>query len=290
MRRFRGLGIWVLTLFLVLGIAVQPAEAARRSRRAAKLARRALSAYRAGDLLRAGDLFLRAFKLSKRAVQLRNAAKSFEEGGDLERALDLWGRYQNHPKINQDERREASAHVALIKEREQKLLIAQQVEEARRAAELAQSNAEAARRAAEAAQKPPAGPSGAQETEVVTTVNTEPPSEIGPYAFFGVGGVAAITSLILWVVAQNKLTSVDERLDMRDGGNRIVGITPQELSDEVRGINRMRIASGLMLGVGGAAIATGTIWTVLNLRKTRPEPELSLWVGDGAGLVMQGRF
>ncbi len=224
------------------------------TKEAVELSRRAIAKYRAKRYEEAGELFLRSYQLSSRPAQLRNAAKAYEEGDVLDRALSLWETYRALGEISRDEKSEAEAHVALIRERKRSEEMARTARQAARSAELARRDADAARRAAEAARAP-------------TVIETTPPPSpatppIGGWVLVGAGAIMVVTSVALWFVAQDQLSAVDDRLAMTDAENRIIGTTPAALASDLDRINGQRIASGVLLPIGLSAALGGTLWLI----------------------------
>jgi len=247
---------------------------------AAEVAKEAVAKYRAGEHAAAAELFVEAHELSGRATPLRNAAKAFEAAGMLDQAMSHWRRYKAHDGVGQDEKAEAAAHIELIKERKRNVEAMNAVEAATKAAQAASRDAERARAEAAAAR------------EAAQTAQTQAPGD-GRSPLVGilglsVGGAAVIAGGVVWLLQQNRLSEVDDRLAELDDAGKIVGITPAQLQSELNAINGQRIASGVLLGVGAAALTAGVVWFLL---PDESPPDVAVGVSsDGASLHWSTRW
>ena len=234
-----------------------PVEAAKKdTKKAVELSREAIAKYREHQYREAGELFMRSYELSARPAQLRNAAKAYEEGDVLDRALELWRRYREVESLSKEERAEADVHIALINEKVRNREISTKAHEAAQAAELARQEASAARRAAEDAKK-----------TTVVEAEVPPPDDgtpLGGWLLVGAGAIMVVASIALWFVAQDQLSSLDDRLMMRNADGLITGTTPEQTASDVDRINGQRIASGVLLPVGLSAALGGTLWLVFD--------------------------
>lgn len=279
----------IVRALLVLALALLPslagaAPSKKDLRKGQQLARRAINAYQRRLYKDAADLFLQAYALTRHPVQVRNAAKASEEGGDLVKAKELWQRFVEHDDISGDERREGQAHVALIEERQRREEVQRTAEEARAAASRAEAQASAAKAAAEKA----------AETAVVQSLKPAPEPEPDPpyaaYVGIGVGTLLAASGGVVWVLQSRKTNRLDERIAQRDVDDKIIGITPREVDDDVSSINDQRLISGILAGTGTAVILGSVVWMIIDAQ-SRPEVTPQVGVSpSGASLSVVGRF
>ncbi|MBI4819333.1 MAG: hypothetical protein HY791_23880 [Deltaproteobacteria bacterium] len=207
-------------------------------------AAKGLEAFQAGRDEQAAELFLQAYRISGHPSPLRNAAKALERAGQLERSLSLWLLYQKE-EITPDERAEADAHLALIKERQRSAALEQ-------AAQAAKADAAAARAEATMANRP--------DVVAVSPIEPEPTSLLGPLLVIGSGGASTLAGAALFLVSASRLSDVDARLAERDEFGKIKGISPSELTSELDGVNAQRTAGGALLLLGIAALSAGGAW------------------------------
>lgn len=249
----------VLVAIFVSSMAAQvDARPSKRDRRRAKrISRKALKKYQEGEKEEAARLFLRAYDLSHHPVQLRNAARALEETEALEESKRLWQQLLTHDGVTPDERREAEAHVDLIDEKIRRAETARVAEEARAAAERAELEARAAKKAADTAAMNASLARSSAEREV------EPTQVYGAWGVLGGGGLLLGSSLTVFLVSDRRASRLDDRIAIRDGQGRIAGISAVEVQAEVDQINRERLASRVLLGVGLAVAVTGVLWWVL---------------------------
>lgn len=244
-----------IALVLVIGF-VQPgvAQASKRSKRAVALSLQAIELHRAGRFEEAARRFLEAYALSKRPIQLRNAAKSMEQSSRLDEALELWQRFGALPGLDPRDAAEATAHADIIRARWKEQEASQRLKAATLQAEAARVWAEAARKdAGRAAGHRAAGQRAAGQVDL--TVDASPPAK--PWlAYVAVAGGAAlmVSGGVLLGLSQSRVASLDDKLAQRDAAGVVVGISREEAQNEVAAVNRDRIVSGSLLGVGALTL------------------------------------
>jgi hypothetical protein len=230
-------------------------------RRASEAATRAVKLYRQGKHKEAAELFLDAYNISKRRAQLRNAAKAYEEGGFLDESLDLWMRYKDHEGSTTDEKAEADAHVQLIGEKKKNAEAVKAAEAAKEAAQAARIEAEQAKARAEEANKAAVRPpEAARASTPIPPPSKEEPAPVAGYLFIGGGAALLIGGGALWLLAQGRLSRLDDKLAMKNAAGQITGISPDDADSEVSVINTMRIGAGALAGAGILAIGVGVAW------------------------------
>ena len=250
---------WVVMVMLLVSAWPAFAKPSREAkRRAARMAREAIDLYKRGDLVQAGNLFLEAYEISEHSVQLRNAAKALEEADELQRAQELWRRYRDLPDISDDERREAEAHVQLVRQRQIAEAARGSAAEAEKAALRAETEARLARERADKALTP----LDARPPDAKKRVTAPPaPRDHGlAYAGVGVGAALLITSAVLFASASSRTHDLDRDLAVVNRNGLIVGVGPADVDDRVGRINGERIGAGVTVTLGVAVLAGSLAW------------------------------
>lgn len=272
-----GLAVLVAVCIALAPVPVDARPSKRERQRAEQLATSAIQAYQKRNYVAAANLFLKAYRLTRHPVQLRNAAKATEEGGALERAKSLWSRFVEHDDINDDERREGRAHIALIEERQRREEASQLARDARAAAARAEEQAIAAKKAAEVAAvaaRPP---------------QAEPSPPYAAYVGIGVGALMMAAGGVVFLLASRDTSRLDQRIAEVDDRGLIVGITSREVEAEVGAINDQRLVAGLLGGTGTILILGGLLWLALDDAPRAIEPNVQV-SASGASVGLVGRF
>ncbi|MFZ5890492.1 MAG: hypothetical protein ACOY0T_05430 [Myxococcota bacterium] len=215
-------------------------------------------AYDAGDFETAISAFERAYAISQKTALLFNIAQAERLAGPshCERALDAYRRY-----LSQE------PHASNAAEVEQRISEMRQCSEAEREAASARrtqsSETDLGRAKAPPLTKPaPAPPAPAQR------------SELGPLVTLGSGAALAVTGAVIYAVARKKFDEVAPTCPCPEG----------QFSSWERATH---ISYGL-LALGGAAIAAGTAWWLIDTRQQRSSG-YALGVAP-SGVSISGRF
>jgi tetratricopeptide (TPR) repeat protein len=133
-------------------------------------------------------------------------------------------------------------------------------------------------------------PTSEPSTTPTTVPSSGPPSgghSIAPWVVVGVGGAAAITGVVLFLVGSGNVS---------DAANRCVPPgshtnCPQDAVDEGNNGRTLETVGGIMGGIGAAAVAGGLVWHFLEPKSPAPGTAIAPTVGPGfAGLSVAGRF
>jgi hypothetical protein len=213
-------------------------------------------AYEVGDFETAVAAFERAYTLSRRAALLFNVAQAERLAGPThcERALAAYQRYASE---------EPNASNAA--EVEQRIVEMKACSDAQRsAAPRAQPGQADLPRSAAAEPAKPALPPPAPPLQ----------SRVGPFVTLGAGAVVAASGAVVYAVARHKFDQVAPTCPCREG--------------QFAGWERASHISYGLLALGGAAIAVGAGWWLLDTKQQRAT---GYAVSVSAGAVsVSGRF
>lgn len=234
----------MLVAVLLLALAAPPADHKRAPEPlspAEQLAAKGVAAYRAKAFESAGRYFFRAYELSGEPTQLRNAAKAYDAAGEVELAREYWQRLFDTPGLSETDRAEAQAHLA----------------SSTPATDPERTTDD------ERASIAPARPQPAPLHEDPASVIVErPPSETpsrAPWIIGSAGIAAVVVGAVLYAESSSQRADLVRRLDEKENG-LTAGISYQDsLSARSRIVN-LRVASGLAITAGIAAITAGTLW------------------------------
>jgi hypothetical protein len=270
---------WVIAAFASFLIAAAPTK--KELARATALVDQAVALFRAERYIGAAELFLEAHAITDVAVQLRNAAKAFGLGGDEERAIEAWKKYGARRDISASERAEAGAELARIEEKRNAREAIRAAEEAQRRAEedAARAREEAAAERAKVATSTrttnndltvqadaelAASPPGAPRLIATTEPELAEERSAGPYYLAGGSVALFIAGAIVWAHSNSRLTELDRALAATDDTGKINGIDDLAARRELDAINTERDAATVVLSAGIGALATGTLWWLLD--------------------------
>lgn len=227
--------MWVAVLILALAAPPEHKRAPEPSA-AEQLAARGVAAYRAREFDKAGRYFFRAYELSREPTQLRNAAKAYDAAGEVALAREYWQRLVELPALSEADRAEARAQLTALTPP----VVAPPIV------------------------TPPPQQQQREEEEVAeaaVTVERPPivqPSK-APWIIGGAGIAAFVAGTFLYAESSSQRSELQRRLDDKEGG-LTAGISYDESLDARARVVNLRIASGLALTAGVAAIATGAVW------------------------------
>ncbi|MBI2373633.1 MAG: hypothetical protein HYV07_06505 [Deltaproteobacteria bacterium] len=222
-------------------------------------AAKAIAEFQAGRYEQAAERFLAAFRLSGRPSPLRNAAKALQKAELLDRSLEQWKLYMYLPGVTADERAEAEANIALIKERQHAR--AMQEAAATALADAAAARAEAAQLAWASSEEARAASNlAAQAPSAVVEVPPAESPSVWAYTLVGAGGLTTTIGAALVIASTVQLGQVDDRLGEVDSLGKISGIGPEELEVEVGSINDQRAVARVLLLAGSAVLTGGLVW------------------------------
>jgi hypothetical protein len=214
-------------------------------REAELLAAKGVASYRAQAFEAAGDYFYRAYQLSGEPTQLRNSAKAFDDAGQKDRARKYWGELLELDGLSPTDRAEAEARYA----------------------------------------EPPLPRVEKKDAlaEMTAVMYPAPSSQFAPW-IIGATGLAAISGgVVLYVVSSNKRETLVANLDYREDG-KITGTRYEDAVHTKDEITRMRIGSGLAVGLGVAAVTTSIVW----LSSSDTEKSLAIVPVSGGALAAFG--
>ena len=233
-----------------------------------EVVRKAAEAYRRRDYREAGDLFVRAYRLTEIPVQLRNAAKAYEDGELWSEALDAWAEYRTISSLGSTEQAEAEMEIASI-ERQRVLFRKAEEEVALVERQRARSKEDDVRRARLPEPTEDVGNASSPVlTEPSPSALVVPESRAakplyGAWVTAGAGVTALVAAGIVALHADSRVRGLDDRLAMVDGQGHITGIRQMEAVDELSAINVERNAAVVTAGVGAVALLTGVLWWML---------------------------
>jgi tetratricopeptide (TPR) repeat protein len=239
--------------------------------KAAELFKKSADAYLQGDFATAIKLLEEAYALDPQPVLVYNEARAHEGLGHLDEAISLYERYLTEEPTTSDRGAIEQRLATLRKQQEEKKRLEKEkadVEEKRLQQQERQEQLD----------------KHAQE------VRDAPPSEASrkrsvlPYVVVGVGGAGLATGAVFGILALNrqdagrKATSLKDATEARDSGKRFATV------------------SNVSFVVGGALVAGGAIWWVLDSSAVKRRqgmtdgaPKVSLGLGFGH-VSLQGGF
>ena len=143
----------------------------------------------------------------------------------------------------------------------------------------------------------PSQPDQPAHVGVGVAVPFSPPHRPNPVApwILQAGGIATLASGAVLLVVQTAIRSgLDESRKEVDELGAIVGVTQREAQEGYADADAFRVAGGVLIGVGAAAVVASVLWLVLPNRGQNstadPTPPVSVSPGLDGTLQLQGRF
>jgi tetratricopeptide (TPR) repeat protein len=228
------------------------------TRRAFELFDKSAESYRAGRFLEAAGMLREAYRLHPAASLQYNLARALEGAGDLHGAIDAYRSYLGSREQIPD-RRSIEMRVTTL---EKTLADQEQLRQQRENADTERKEAEAklARERQEAQEKLEQERVDAERRIVAARAGREdrPASKAriaAPWIFAGVGVVGVVAGVVLG-------------LDARSKHNEALGdSTGVTASNDQQTAQQFAAGTNVAFGVGGAIVAGGTIWGLVELAR-----------------------
>lgn len=221
--------------------------------RAAELFQKSAGAYLKGDFARAIALLDEAYALDPQPVLVYNMARAHEGLGHVDESITLYEKYLAQDPTSADRGAIEQRLATLKRQRDEKA----SMEKEKIAVEKERQQVEKERQQVEAEEKPK-------------------PRSIGPYIVGGVGVATVVTGAIFGAMASGKES---------DAQAAPVQTTAIDLRDSGKGL---ATASNITFVIGGALVAAGVVWWILDTPKARRRGGGPVRVGLGAGFLSVG--
>lgn len=232
----------------------QPAkEASPEKARAAELFQKSAGAYLKGDFARAIALLDEAYALDPQPVLVYNLARAHEGLGHLDESISLYEKYLSQDPTSADRGAIEQRVTTLKRQRDEKLALAKE----KAAVETEKERVERERARQEADDRPK-------------------PRSVAPYIVGGVGVASVVTGAIFGAMASGKESDAQAEpvqttaIDLRDSGKSFATI------------------SNITFIAGGALVAAGVVWWILDTPKSKRRGAVGPRVGIGPGFVSLG--
>jgi len=261
----RGIGIAAIAVAAVLGVVLSPSVAFAKpdedARRALVLFDRGKIAYKEGRFDESVLLLKEAYAIKAEPVLLYNIGRAHEAKGQLAEAVTAYERYLGSAPGAPD-RLEVEGRIAALNAK---------------IAEAAQAAEATAQAAAEADRKARADRERAAEPRVEVVDESGP--NLVPWVIAGSGAVVMGVGAVVGVLALGKNSDAEDAPSQRDA------------VDQQDGAETLALVSTITLIVGGAALAGGATWGIIDLTSASSERtgRVQLRV-TGPGASLQGDF
>ena len=111
-----------------------------------------------------------------------------------------------------------------------------------------------------------------------------------PWSIAGAGGAIALGGLGFWLAGRNQMSSFQQRFDVlcAAGCSENLNANPveQQLADQSNSAHLKAVIGVSMIAAGGAALAGGVVWAILNRpKRVLPTIEVEPTTGGGAALA-----
>ena len=226
--------------------------------RAAELYKASAESYRKGDFATTVDLLREAYSLDPQPVLLYNLARAYEGLGDTNGAIDTYKKYLAADPNAKDRGAIEQRISTLERERDERIALEKQNEANRKRAE-----EEAARAAAASRPKKEAPPPHHRSAL--------------PYIVGGIGIGGLATGVVLGLMATSQHASAR---------SEPVQLTAENEQNRAK---TYATASTISFIAGGALLAIGTTWWILDSGNGKSSAQARLGVAPG-GLMLQGTF
>lgn len=221
--------------------------------RASDLFQKSAGAYLKGDFTRAIALLDEAYALDPQPVLVYNLARAHEGLGHLDESIALYEKYLTQDPESADRGAIEQRLATLKRQRDEKAALAKE----KVAVEREKDRVEKER--------------ARQETE-----DRPKPRSVGPYVVGGVGVATVVTGVIFGVMAGGKESDAQAEpvqtsaIDLRDTGKTFATI------------------SNVTFIVGGALVAAGVVWWIIDTPKSTRRGATAPRVGLGPGFISIG--
>ncbi|MBS2019442.1 MAG: tetratricopeptide repeat protein [Deltaproteobacteria bacterium] len=259
LRKARGtlLGL-ALALVAPAALAAPPARAPKEApspdkARAAELFQKSAGAYLKGDFERAITLLDEAYALDPQPVLVYNLARAHEGLGHLDESIALYEKYLAQDPTSADRGAIEQRLSTLKRQRDEKAALAKEKQAVEKEREQVEKE-----RAKQDAEDPPR------------------PRSILPYVVGGVGVASVVTGAVFGAMASGKESDAQAEpvqtaaIDLRDTGKGFATI------------------SNITIIAGGALVAAGVVWWILDTPKSKRRGGLAPRVGLAPGFVSIG--
>lgn len=220
---------------------------------AAALYQESVVSYRKGDFATTVDLLKRAYALDPEPVLLYNLARAYEGLGDIDAAIDTYTKYLAADPQAKDRGAIEQRLTTLRRERDERIALQKQNETER-------ARAEEARRQAAAKKNEPPPPAPKSRSAA-------------PYLVGGVGVAGIGTGVVFFLMASSQHSNAESE-------------PIQQIAEQDQ--NRAKTystASTVAFIAGGALLAIGATWWILDTPKNPPSTQPAARVGVGPGHV-----